>query len=60
MHDDLTREIELALEGLSQIEKALYLAASFREVYGNEWIIEAKDDGGFRITEALPEAKKTL
>lgn len=47
--DELERELEELLEGLTPIERALLLAPVFREVYGDSWIIEAKADGGFSI-----------
>lgn len=55
----LPEQLERMLDGLSGLEKALVLASALGEVYGFRWKIEAKD-GGFSITQALPEEQKTL
>lgn len=61
MRDERNLECELEglLDDLSPLEKALILASAFREVFGSEWVIDGRPDGGFSITEALPKAKKT-
>lgn len=47
--EELERALERASVGLSPVERALMVAKVFREVYGDEWTIEAKVDGGFSI-----------
>jgi hypothetical protein len=49
--EELERELERLMEGLTNFEKAILLVEAMREVYGTEWTIKAYADGGFSITE---------
>ncbi len=54
------RELENLLDGQSPLEKALVVIGVLRKVYGGEWVIDAKADGGFSLTKVLPKDQKTL